>query len=293
MSARRSRAPIYGRRPRRSDGPGRFRSLPSPARVAGIVLLIGSVVGIGWLVTAHDLELDASSLEMSGIQYTDPTAVAAILAPAVSGGSNVFLVRTGSIRAQLLALPTVATADVRAALPHRLIVNITERVPVLAIRQGGSVYLVDGNGVVLDDRAPDAPGLEGLAVLDDRRVTAAIVYATGDLINVVDSQAMLTLAALTPTLLGSSATTLMVSVNDTDGYVVSAAPYGWRAVFGHYTPTLRPPAQIERQVQCLETILADGEQVLDTVYLAPNEGRCGTYLPVPTARPSVSPVPPS
>lgn len=255
--------------------------------------MIGCVVGIGWLVTADDFELDASSLELSGIQYTDSAAVTAILAPAVSGGGSVFLVHTGSIRAELLALPTVASAEVRAALPQRLIVAITERVPVLVVRHGGSVYLVDGDGVVLDDRAPDAPGLEGLPVLDDRRITAAIAFATGEPINDVDAQAMLALAALTPTLIGSSATALTVSVDDTDGYVVSAAPYGWRAVFGHYTPTLRPPSGIDRQVQCLETILADGEQVLDTIYLTPNEGRCGTYLPLPTARPSASLAPPS
>ena len=252
------------------------------------MLLIGCVAGIGWLLTAADFELDAASLEVSGIQYTDSAAVTAILAPAVSDGKSVFLIDTSSLRDELLGLPTVATADVRAVLPHRLIVDITERVPVLALRQGLQVYLVDGDGVVLDERQADAPGLAGLRVIDDRRVSVAIAYAPGDAINRDDAVAMLTLAALSPTLLGSSATALTVSVDDTHGYVVSAAPYGWLAVFGHYTPTLRPPTEIDRQVQCLETILANGEQLLDTIYLAPQGDRCGTYLPLPTVSPSPS-----
>jgi hypothetical protein len=255
------------------------------------VLLIGCAAGIGWLLMSDDFDLEPSSLELSGIRYTDPAAVAAILAPAVSGGRNVFLVDTGSINAELLGLPTVATAEVRAVLPQRLIVAITERMPVLAVRHRGTVYLVDGDGIVLDDRPADAPGLEELALIDDQRSTSAIAYATGGAINTVDARAMLTLAALTPTLLGSSATTLTVSIDDADGYVVSATPYGWRAVFGHYTPTLRPPAMIDRQVQCLETIVADGEALLDTAYLSPQGDRCGTYLPLPTVAPSASPAP--
>ncbi|MEP7158099.1 MAG: FtsQ-type POTRA domain-containing protein [Chloroflexota bacterium] len=253
--------------------------------------MIACLAGMGWLLTQDDFDLDASSLELSGIQYTDSAAVAAIVTPAVSGGQNVFLVNTGSIRAQLLTLPTIAIAEVRAALPNRMTVAITERVPVVAVLHDNMLHIIDGNGVVLDDRALDAPGLENLPVVDDGRAASAISYATGDQVNAVDARAILTLSALTPMLLGSSATALSVSIDDMNGYLVSAAPYGWRAVFGHYTPTLRPPDEIDGQVQCLETILADGEQSLDTVYLAPSEGRCGTYLPLPSAAPSTSPAP--
>jgi POTRA domain-containing FtsQ-type protein len=288
VSVRRSRAPIAGRRSRRSAADERFGWLLNPARVAAAVLLVGCVAGIGWLVTADDFELDPSSLELSGIRYTDPAVVSAILAPQVSGGQSAFLIDTTAIRAELLALPTVATAEVRTVLPHRLVVVITERLPVLAVRHAGAVYLLDGDGVVLDDRALDTTGLEGLAPIDDQRITSAITYTTGETVNSIDTRAMLTLAALTPTLLGSSSTALRVSIDDSDGYVVTAAPYGWRAVFGHYTPTLRPPSEIDRQVQCLETILADGEAALDTVYLAPDGDRCGTYLPLPTTSPTPS-----
>ena len=93
---------------------------------------------------------------------------------------------------------------------------------------------------------------------------------------------MLQIAALTPALVGSAALTLAFSVDDSRGFVVSAAPGGWRAVFGIYTPTLRPPSEIAQQVQCLRSLLATGESAIDTIYLAPQDDRCGTYLPRPS-----------
>jgi hypothetical protein len=93
---------------------------------------------------------------------------------------------------------------------------------------------------------------------------------------------MLQIGALTPALLGSTASQLAFRVDDRDGFVVSASPDGWRAVFGFYTPTLRPPSEIAQQVQCLRSLLAMGEAAIDTIYLAPQDDRCGTYLPRPS-----------
>jgi hypothetical protein len=97
---------------------------------------------------------------------------------------------------------------------------------------------------------------------------------------------MLQIGALTPELVGSAASELVFSADDTDGFVVTAAPYGWRAVFGFYTPTLRPPTLIAQQVQCLRSLLASGEAQMDTIYLAPEGDRCGTYLPHASPSPS-------
>jgi len=44
-------------------------------------------------------------------------------------------------------------------------------------------------------------------------------------------------------------------------------------------------------VQCLRTLLGSGEEQIETIYLAPQEERCGTYLPRPTPRVSPSPHP--
>jgi hypothetical protein len=116
-------------------------------------------------------------------------------------------------------------------------------------------------------------------LIDDQRVDLGIPFEVGVGIDPTEAQAMLQIGALTPELVGSAATELVFSADDTDGFVVTAAPYGWRAVFGFYTPTLRPPTLIAQQVQCLRSLLASGEQQMDTIYLAPEGDRCGTYLP--------------
>ena len=105
--------------------------------------------------------------------------------------------------------------------------------------------------------------------------------------------AIATTEALTPEIVGTSYDQLSVSVDDTDGYVVEAEPNGWRAVFGQYTPNLRPVDIFDRQVQCLRARVGQDEQLIQTIFLAPLEEGCGTYLPRTTPAPveSASPTP--
>ena len=303
-----------------------MRSLVTGARVAGLALTIACAGGVGWLLTNGEFSVEG--YELSGLRYTDVAAVNDAIGLSTVNADNVFLLRTTDMRRRLAALPAVAAADVRVALPDRLIVSITERRPVLRVSHEGATYLVDGDGVVLEQLSATTAQVAELPLIDDRRVDLGIDIVVGALgleaiaitdrnslagvvrahaaakevglrlvvgarIDPVDGRTMLELGALTPALLGSNAHELAVSVDDGDGYVVSAIPSGWRAVFGHYTATLRPPDMIARQVQCLRTLLGSGEEQIETIYLAPQEERCGTYLPRPTPRVSPSPAPPS
>ena len=45
--------------------------------------------------------------------------------------------------------------------------------------------------------------------------------------------------------------------------MLTAEPHGWRAIFGSYTPTLRPPDMIARQVQCLRSLLGQRTRPID------------------------------
>lgn len=294
----RPRAPLCGRRSRRPPAVARHspegRRLPSlinGARLAGLALLLACSGAIGWLLTSDDFALDNVALELSGLRYSDAAAVRGAIGLPASGTTNVFLLNTTQMRRALAALPAVASIDVRATLPHRLVVAIVERVPVLMLGHDRQTYLVDADGVVLEQRPSDALALSDLPLVDDRRAEQAIDIIVGQPLSAIDGRAMLELGALTPALLESSAATLSVSVDDVDGYVVSAAPIGWRAVFGHYTPNLRPPDMIALQVQCLRTLLASGEAAIETIYLAPQGERCGTYLPRPTSRGMARPIP--
>jgi hypothetical protein len=272
----------------RGDAP-RWLGFLNRARLAGVLLTVLTTGAIFSLTTDPRFALGASGaagdVAISGLGYTDSVAVAEAIALSETGSNNVFLLRTRDIRQRLLDLPSVADAQVRVALPNRLVVAITERSAVLRIAHGGAMYLLDGDGVVLEVRAASAPPLEDLPLISDLRTEMGIAYEVGEGIDPTEAQAMLQIGALTPSLLGSSAGNLTFSADDTDGFVVSADG-GWRAVFGFYTPTLRPPTLIAQQVQCLRSLLAEGETQMDTIYLAPQGDRCGTYLPHETPTPS-------
>jgi cell division protein FtsQ len=63
---------------------------------------------------------------------------------------NILTVPLAERRAELERLPWVEHATVMRLLPDRFRVAIVERKPVAFIRQGGTIGLVDGNGVLLD-----------------------------------------------------------------------------------------------------------------------------------------------
>ena len=77
---------------------------------------------------------------------------------------NIFRVPMEQRRAQLEAMPWIEHATVMRLLPNRIRVHVEERVPIAFARQGGSIGLVDANGVLLDV-PPDAPGAYAFPVV--------------------------------------------------------------------------------------------------------------------------------
>jgi hypothetical protein len=78
-------------------------------------------------------------------------------------------------------------------------------------------------------------------------------------------------------MLGSQAQDLRLRVDKADGFVLKSEDRGWRALFGHYTPTIQPPDIIPAQVQCLRWLLASEERKLEQVRLALSDEACGTF----------------
>lgn len=241
-----------------------------------------------WAATNDDFVLGPDGAQISGLRYTDRATVLAAAALAEDARPNLFTVPTQQMRAGLLALPAVADADVHVVLPNRLEMSLVERAPVLALRRRDGNFVVDADGVVLASPGDEELAALGLPTIEDDRLVLATDVHVGGSLDSLDLAAMLQLGAVTPALLESSASTLGLTIDDADGYVMTAAPYGWRAIFGNYTPTLRPPDLIPRQVQCLRSLLAQDEAALATIYLAPLDERCGTYLPriSPSPQPS-------
>jgi cell division septal protein FtsQ len=273
------------RRPRRSPG---WRGLITLARVIGLAVMVASAGSIGWLVTDRRFALDDASVAISGLRYTDAAAVRAAIGLPEGSSPNVFLLHTSDMRRALATLPAVASARVEAILPDRLEVAVTERTPVVAVHTAAGEYLVDSTGAILYELGGGQSAGAGLPLVDDERRSSPADMAVGGTLDQVDLAAILQLAAVTPATVGSVATSLALSIDDTDGYVLTAEPGGWRAVFGQYTANLRSPDLIARQVQCLRSLLASGESDIVTVYLSPLEDRCGTYVPRATPSPTPS-----
>ena len=95
-------------------------------------------------------------------------------------GTNVFRVSLDNERRGVETLPWVRSASITRALPHGLLVYLTERTPVAYANVGGRISLVDNDGMLLDkpeSGAFDFPvlyGLDNLTSLDARRARLAL-----------------------------------------------------------------------------------------------------------------------
>jgi len=77
---------------------------------------------------------------------------------------------------------------------------------------------------------------------------------------------------------GSTASEIIVEVDDDDGWTVSpAVDEPWVAVFGFYGPEIRPPTMIPEQVRLLRTLLlGQGEGTILRAILAGE--RAGSFI---------------
>jgi len=113
-----------------------------------------------------------SQVHITGSHYVEAASVLEIFAP--DRGQSVLRIPLEERRRQIEALPWVAQATVRRALPNILQVDISERTPIAFLREGSSLSLIDVNGVILqrplrdDFHFPVVTGIRSDMPLDDR-----------------------------------------------------------------------------------------------------------------------------
>jgi cell division septal protein FtsQ len=225
-------------------------------------------------------------VEISEMRYTDVAAIRSNLP--VTEGANLFALATQPLVDRLLALPAVAGVQVDVGLPDRLVVRVEERSPVMVWQVGNRGYLVDRRGVLFAEVGPAGAGAGGspavadLPTVIDSRLSSEAALTETDLLDPVVVDAATRLASITPADIGSIASQLTVELGDESGFVMHAAPTGWVAIFGFYTPTLRTTDLIPGQVRLLRSLLADREATVAQVVLADENN--GTYLPRPTPK---------
>lgn len=151
--------------------PSRKRSLGAKhawlaLRLLAITLVAGygGYRGVASIVAAQTLQV--SHLAVRGHQRLSTGEVLAL----VDGlrGQNILTIGIGEWQQKLLASPWVESASIRRVLPSTLEIQIRERVPMGIGRLGTSLYLIDANGVIVDDYGPayadiDLPIIDGLA----------------------------------------------------------------------------------------------------------------------------------
>ena len=189
-------APADKRFRRAQVKPGRKRKVGAArhvwrlARLAGVLSL---AVYSGWRGTAllfGTPALQVSRLTVHGNERLSTGEVLAILDGLV--GRNILTVGIDEWQQRLLASPWVEDATLRRRLPSEVEVSISERHPIGIARIARSLYLVDAQGVVIDEYGPtyadyDLPMVDGLAgrpgesvsAIDERRALLAARVIAG------------------------------------------------------------------------------------------------------------------
>lgn len=251
------------------------------SRLAGAAGLVAVSAALYWVTTDRSFAVDANEIPIEGARYTSEADVRAAMALPADRLVNIFRIATDDLEARIETLPAVRDASVVATLPDAVGVIIEERRPMLVWRAAGESWLVDGDGLLFASAATADPtelgtGATGTALpaVDDRRSLDPL--RLGDVVPPLDLVVARLLLTVTPDMVRSTEPALYLWLDDTDGFVLEA-PDAWQAVFGPYTPVLRPPSIIPQQVQCLDALLGSREADVVTVLLALSDETCGTF----------------
>ena len=132
--------------------------------------LLTAVAGFwaGYSKVMASEKLRVARVDVRGERFLSEGEVRELLGPAV--GENILGLDIESLQGRLLSSPWVADATVKRALPDTLAVEIHERVP-LALAEADRLYLMDGQGTLIDIYGPrtagfDLPIVRGLAGID-------------------------------------------------------------------------------------------------------------------------------
>ena len=257
----------------------------TPARAGALLAILAGSAAVYGLASSD--VFSARRTIVTGATWTSEARILETLA--IPPGANVFALRTGELADRLAAIPAIAGASVRVALPDEVRVAVDERKALLAWQVGSRRFLADGTGTLfaeLDAGAPEAAA--ELPLVDDDRL-ASMTFGVGSVLDPVTLDAALRLASLVPADVGSGTRELTLRVDDQDGFVMRTRPGSWMAVFGFYTPTLRTTELIPGQVRLLRSLLAGREADVARVVLADDQS--GTYVPRETPEPTKSPRP--
>jgi cell division septal protein FtsQ len=83
-----------------------------------------------------------------------------LLSAGVTNRSNILLMREGAVSARVEALPAVRSCEVRRVFPGRVIIRVEERDPFATLLANNRAFVIDREGVVLEERTLGDPHVE-------------------------------------------------------------------------------------------------------------------------------------
>jgi len=137
-------------------------------QIGGALVAALSGLWAGYAKVMASERLRVARVEVRGGHFLSEGEVRELLGPAV--GENILNLDIEALKARLRASPWVADATVSRTLPDLVRVEIHERVP-LALAEMDRLYLMDGDGALIDIYGPrtagfDLPIVRGLARVD-------------------------------------------------------------------------------------------------------------------------------
>lgn len=145
----------------------RWRALLRYLVIVGLVLLIVAFVAYrGTEVVMHARMLQIDRLVVTGNERVPSATVL----EAVQGlkGQNLMWTDLEAWRGRLLQSPWVRDAALRRSLPSTVEIAVSERLPAIIARLDGRLFLVDDQGIIIDDFGPryasfDLPIVDGIS----------------------------------------------------------------------------------------------------------------------------------
>jgi cell division protein FtsQ len=184
---------LYRRRRRNIE----VRRSRIPVRVRRVVwfLLLGAAILaplgyggarlVGFALTAPQFQMNANEdIVIDGSRFVSREEVLSALGIPLVGiagkGDSIFRLNLNEKRLQVESIPWVRSAALTRNFPHHLAVHIVERTPVAFVNMGGTVKLIDSDGVLLEKPAkadftfPVLAGLGAPGSVDDRKARLSL-----------------------------------------------------------------------------------------------------------------------
>ena len=164
---------------------GRLKAACKLLELAGILTSLAALAyGYGkqsprFLINSSD------HIEIAGVRNASRDEVMHIVGDVI--GRNLFFVSLDDRRAQLERIPWIESARVMRLLPDRIVVDITERMPVAFVQIGNRINLIDAGGVLLGPPASretrfSFPVIHGITETEPLSTRAALMKVYNRLI---------------------------------------------------------------------------------------------------------------